>query len=163
MEMQEREMGTPPSKSIEECSHSHPYEYLTKLNQVFNGYNKSTVRDYSSASKIKLPFYKFSSMKVPSCFEDSYTKEHRELVNYNSVEVSKMDDGDRKLWKEHEEIIRSYLAHKKTDSFRPHKKKGKEVVAEKAPSRVRHNVFIKKLIEKGSPEYDPQKLEQEVL
>jgi hypothetical protein len=67
---------TPPteSKSIEECSHSHPYEYLTKLNQVFSGYNRSTTKDYSSSSKIKLPFYKFNQIKVPHIFETSYAK-----------------------------------------------------------------------------------------
>lgn len=77
--------NTPEGKSIEEYSHSHPYEYLTKLNQIYNGYNRSTVKDFSSASMIKLPFYKYSAIKVPECFESSYAKEKKELFNYNSV------------------------------------------------------------------------------
>lgn len=50
---------------MENFNHSHPYEYLTKLNSIYNNYNRSTGKDYSSASKIKLPFKRFNTIKVP--------------------------------------------------------------------------------------------------
>ena len=55
-------------RSIEDYSHAHPYEYLTKMNQVFTSYNRVNTKDYSSVSKMKLPFKKFNHMKVPEAF-----------------------------------------------------------------------------------------------
>ena len=57
------------------------------------------MKDFSSASRIKLPFYKFSTMKVPAVFEKSYVKEKKELVNYNLVEANRSEDNEKKLWK----------------------------------------------------------------
>ena len=145
--MQEKESSS--GKSIEECSHSHPYEYLTKLNQVFHNCNKSGGKDYSAASKIKLPFYKFNQIKIPSCFAKRYAEEHKELVNFHSVQVSKMDDGDRKLWKEHREIIQSYLKHKKSGKHKPVKNKNSNFV-DKIIEKDKNNIFLKKIIEKGT-------------
>jgi hypothetical protein len=33
------------------------------------------------------------------CFESNYAKEKKELFHYNSVEVAKIDDSEKKLWK----------------------------------------------------------------
>jgi len=82
---------------------------LTKLNCIYNNYNRSTVKDFSCTSKIKLPFKKFNTIKVPECFEASYAKEKKELVHFTSTEEGKIDDSEKKLWKEHREIIKRYL------------------------------------------------------
>lgn len=84
-------------------------------------------------------------------------------MNYNSIEVCKFDEGDRKLWKEHKEIIQNYLKHKQDKKIRPTRNKNKEIV-EKIVSKDRNNLFLKKIIEKGTTfDYDEDKLEQEVL
>lgn len=65
------------SMGIEEYANCHPYEYLTKLNEIYANYNKSTAKDYSLASSIKLPFMRFNTIKVPECFENNYAIEKR--------------------------------------------------------------------------------------
>jgi hypothetical protein len=107
------------------------------------------VKDFSSTSKIKLPFKKFSTIKVPKCFEASYTKEKQELVNFTSAEDGKIDDSEKKLWREHREIIKRYLADKKNKQNRDHKPKNKEF-AQKILLKDRNNIFLKKIIEKGT-------------
>jgi hypothetical protein len=49
-------------------SNSHPYEYLTQLNKIYLSYNKTTGNDYSIASRVKLPFKKFTIAEIPKCF-----------------------------------------------------------------------------------------------
>jgi hypothetical protein len=47
------------------------------LNNVFQTCNKSAGKDYSIASKIKLPWKKFKTVSIPKCFEESYNMEKK--------------------------------------------------------------------------------------
>ena len=74
-----------------------------------------------------------------------------------------MDDGDRKLWKEHQDIIQYYLKSKKSARQKVTKGKNIEMVG-KILEKDKNNLFLKKIIEKGTTfDYDQDKLEQEVL
>ena len=57
---------------MEDYSRAHPYEYLTRMNEVFAWYNRSSSKDYSVLSRVRLPFKKFNHMRVPECFSQSY-------------------------------------------------------------------------------------------
>ena len=46
--------SAPAARSMEDYSHAHPYEYLTRMNEVFSFYNRSNVPDYSVVSKLRL-------------------------------------------------------------------------------------------------------------
>ena len=35
--------SAPAARSMEDYSHAHPYEYLTRMNEVFSVYNRSNV------------------------------------------------------------------------------------------------------------------------
>ena len=86
---------------------------------------------------------------MPEWFEASYAKEKKELIQYSSIDETKVDDSEKKLWKEHREIIKKYLEEK-------HHKKGLAVpaknkeFAEKVLSKDKNNIFLKKIIEKGT-------------
>ena len=65
-----------------------------------------------------------------------------------------MDDGDRKLWKEHQEIIGNYLKNKRINRLKTPKNNNKEF-ADKIIEKDKNNIFLKKIIEKGTTfEYD---------
>ena len=69
-----------------------------------------------------------------------------------------MDDGDRKLWKEHQDIIQSYLKSKKDTRQRVRRGKNSEMVG-KILEKDKNNLFLKKIIEKGTTfDYDQGKL-----
>lgn len=70
-------------------------------------------------------------------------------MHYNSVEDSKTDDNEKKLWKEHRDIIKKYLEEKELKKRKAHRPRNKEF-AEKVLSRDRNNMFLKKIIEKGT-------------
>lgn len=54
--------------SITQYAQTHPYKYLKQLNNVYQNCNKSSGKDYSSASMIKLPWKKFKTVSIPKCF-----------------------------------------------------------------------------------------------
>ena len=58
--------------SLAEYSQTHPYQYLKQLNNVYQSCNKSSGKDFSSASMVKLPWKKFKPVCIPKCFEESY-------------------------------------------------------------------------------------------
>ena len=64
------------------------------------------------------------------------------------------DDAERRLWKEHQDIMEKYRKGKHERVRRPRPQCNKEA-AEKIMSKDRNNIFLKKIIEKGTTlEYD---------
>lgn len=110
-----------------------------------------------------MPFKRFNTIRVPEWFEASYAKEKKELAQYSSTDDGKGDDGEKKLWKEHREIIKKYLQEKENKKTTPVPSKNKEF-AERMLSKDRNNIFLKKMIEKGTKfDYDEKKFQEEIL
>lgn len=64
---------------IGDLVHSHPFEYLHKLNLINHECNKMNGlhQSFSSVSKIKLPWKNFNIINIPSYFQENYPS-HRE-------------------------------------------------------------------------------------
>jgi hypothetical protein len=74
--------------SLAEYSQMHPYQYLKQLNNIYQNCNKSSTKDYSSASMVKLPWKKFKPVAIPKVFEENYNIERKDIYVSKNLEES---------------------------------------------------------------------------
>lgn len=154
--------------SISDMMQAHPFEYLSKLNSINSYCNNIDANhaSYSCISRVKLPWKSFSIIKIPQHFKNDFKGQLKgEFSRGNYESSAMMDEQERRFWKEHEELIQKYEQQRQKSKLGPStaKSENKEYT-DKVLARDRNNIFLKKILEKGSRFlYDEQELRKEVL